>query len=287
MRRFYSIIFLIGTAIFVSCDEVPQGSETREPISFLVAGHVYGAPGVDNEGFHPPFSAYLMSSDLSDIAYSFLTGDVVLSSTEKDWVDVYTEMDAYQMDWHIAPGNHDLKNYEIYEEYVGDRYYSFQDDRAVYVMLDATENNWNIVGEQLQMFEEALETATSEDLLFFVFMHQLLWYEDGNQYSTCTPNSLEGKVGESNFLTELIPLAEASGAITYFFAGDVGAFENGCSIMYDDRGAMHFIASGMGGGKSDNLIQVNIMGNSEVELEVIALNGEERNGLGLIEDWQI
>ena len=51
----YISLFLV-LALF-SCDKDDQETPEYSPIShsFFIAGHTYGSPGVDNEGFHPAF----------------------------------------------------------------------------------------------------------------------------------------------------------------------------------------------------------------------------------------
>ena len=50
-------IGLILTFALFSCskDECDVVKEIPIDYSFFIAGHTYGAPGVDNEGVHPPF----------------------------------------------------------------------------------------------------------------------------------------------------------------------------------------------------------------------------------------
>lgn len=284
------IALLFFALVIVSCKDsnvMPEEMESGPLRSFLVAGHVYGGVGVNNEGFHPPFSSYLESADLSNIDYSFLTGDVVIQSTEKDWIDVQQEMDLYPIEWHIAPGNHDLIDTEVFDEFNEQRSYSFEDDQAVYLILNSTENGWSFLGEQLELFKSALQTADSKNLLFFVFMHHLAWYEEDNKYAVCEPNWMETKTGTSNFLSELIPLIEGTNVAAYIFAGDIGVREEGCAVMYDDLGFIHLIGSGMGGGINDNIIKVSIGDFQTVDLDLIAINGEDQRALGEITEWQI
>lgn len=289
--RFIGIVLLASIMLLISCKDkgkvMTDEAISQELTSFIVAGHAYGKPGVDNEGFHPPFSSYLESAELSSVEYGFLTGDIVIQSTEKDWIDVKSEMARYSFDWHLAPGNHDLINKENFDNAIGRRFYSFEDEHAVYLMLSSTDDGWSFLGEQLELFRTALETADSKDLLFIVFMHHLAWYEEDNKYAACEPNWKETKTGESNFLTALVPMIEATKVQAYIFAGDVGVRQDGCSVMYDDLGDVKFVASGMGGGNHDNIIKATILDSGEVTLDIIALNGNDQRALGEIEDWQI
>ena len=56
MRFIKYVVFFLGLSI-VSCSDEDKGNIEKSPIeySFFIAGHTYGAPGIDNEGVHPPF----------------------------------------------------------------------------------------------------------------------------------------------------------------------------------------------------------------------------------------
>ena len=94
--------------------------------SFFIAGHVYGAPSVENLGFHPPFKAkfeYIQSR--SEIEFGILLGDVVPWGSYAKWDNVDAEIDTLGLPVYIAVGNHDLYNAYIYYERYGDTYFSF------------------------------------------------------------------------------------------------------------------------------------------------------------------
>ena len=72
----------------------------------------------------------------------------------------------------------------------------------------------------------------------------------------------------------------------YFIAGDVGSSERNNAIYYgeyDDKNK--FIASGMGRNVDDNILFVTVNGNDQVEIDIIALNGENHDALGICEDY--
>ena len=79
---FIGILAIVLAVFLFTRSEKPQIERAAdiEPYSFFVAGHVYGKPGVDNAGFHPPFKqklSELMTSDapadLGAVSYTHLT----------------------------------------------------------------------------------------------------------------------------------------------------------------------------------------------------------------------
>ncbi len=56
--------------------------------------------------------------------------------------------------------------------------------------------------------------------------------------------------------------------------------------MYHQIGHLHLIASGMGSMIYDNIIVTRISDNA-IELDLVAINGEGTNSLGVLTDWAV
>jgi len=69
------------------------------------------------------------------------------------------------------------------------------------------------------------------------------------------------------------------------YCGDVGAFPNGDEFSYHNYKNITLISSGMGGGKRDNFVIVNVEENKIVSFKLIALNGDDINALGELKDF--
>ena len=282
------VIVLIWFSVFTACQSTLDTEDNQVIYSFLTAGHTYGAPGVDNLGFHPPFSAQFdYFNSLDSIRYCFLTGDIVLSSTVENWEEIYTDLAQLNVETHIAAGNHDLGDTTIFSDYNGDRYYSFMDNDDLFIILEPGTTGWNLVDKQKALLELAISDSPPDRGVIFLFMHQLIWYEADSPYDACPPNSLEGRSGNSNFTSEILPILQATDKQVVIYAGDIGAFENGCALMTHELGNVRLIASGMGGGKRDNVVLTRVHRNDSLSYQVIALNGEDRSAMGLLEDYRI
>ena len=144
--------------------------------------------------------------------------------------------------------------------------------------------NWSIPKDQIDFINVSLVENPGISNIF-VFSHQLIKWEEDPRFGYFQPNSLVGKDGESNFWSEVLDIFTNSDASVYFIAGDVGASARNNAIYYgeyDDK--TEFIASGMGGNVQDNILLATVYGNDEVEIEIIALNGENPYALGILED---
>jgi hypothetical protein len=70
-------------------DDEPIITEAKVDYSFFVAGHTYGAPGINNIGLHPPFEDFYDTiNTYPKLLSGFLTGDIVLTSNDQNWNEV-------------------------------------------------------------------------------------------------------------------------------------------------------------------------------------------------------
>lgn len=277
-----TIIILISLISF-SCNN----EEIKKDYSFFVAGHTYGKPRVDNIGFHPPFkNKFNLINNDKLIDFGFLTGDIVITSTEKNWNEIDSDLKLLNCPVYFAVGNHDIDNLELYKSRYGETYKSFIHNSDLFIILDPNIDNWNISGNQLLFLKNTLEKNHFNVNNIFVFFHQLLWWEPDNLYKNVKMNSDFGRSKTINFWNQVEPLFSLLDNKTYMFAGDVGADDNGSEFMYHTYSNITFIASGMGGEKRDNIVIVNI-NDKIVNFRLIALNGENINSLGYLTDYQL
>ena len=253
-----------------------------------IAGHTYGAPGVDNEGVHPPLkNKFDFIKNDQTIEFGVFTGDIVPTGTEQNWNEIDADVNALGLPIHFAVGNHDMTDRDLYESRYGQTYFSFVHQSDLFIVLDPNIDNWNISGDQLQFLQDVLISQSENVNNIFVFFHQLLWWEPDNIYQNIDMNSLAGRDDAINFWSEVEPLFNAISNQTFMFAGDVGAFNTGSEFMFDQYDNITLIASGMGGGVRDNIVVIDVHEDATVSYRLIALNGTEINTLGKLEDYTL
>lgn len=280
-------LLLVTLLILSGCKDAEPAKEATPTYAFATAGHAYGKTGVDNDGLHPPLEAkFPFLNDLGNVDLCFLTGDVVILCTEKNWHEVDSVLENLDAEVHIAPGNHDLTNVDLYEELRGPRYYNFKHKGDLYVVLEPYSKGWKISGGQKEMLLTALEEHKDSNKFTFIFFHHPIWYEEDNKYNVCVPNSTHNKQGESNFFPEIVPILKEMSNDVAIYAGDLGIHLDRCSVMYDHFDNIHLIASGMGGGAIDNMILTKIYGTDSIGFELIALQNEP-NSMGTLSDYWI
>jgi len=286
------IELFVGTILiftFACCrtnTDIPDITQNKS-YSFFVAGHTYGKPGVDNPGVHPPFKRKidLIKSDTL-IKFGILTGDIVLNGTAKNWDEVDKDIEELGVPVYFAAGNHDMSDRELFESRYGKTYYSYVYNNDLFIILDPNLDSWNISGEQLQFLTDELREKAGDAADIFILFHQVLWWSADNIFSNLQVNSLALRADTINFWSEVEPLFHSLPNSVYLFAGDVGAYDNGDEFMYYHYDNITFIASGMGGEARDNFVIVDVQPDKTVSFRLIALNGDDINSLGRLEDYR-
>lgn len=286
MNRQILIAIIVSILVFGCSNKETENNE----YSFFVAGHVYGYPGEskDNIGVHPPFKDKLdLIKNNNLIEFGVFTGDIVEDGTnEKEWDELDADIAYTNKKVYFAPGNHDIGNSKgrtIFKRRYGDTYYSFKHKNDLIIVLDPNLDKWNISGNQLEWLKNTMASEGTRVDNIFVFFHQVLWWEKDNEFKNFKLNSLSRRDEEINFWTIIHPLFEELEKPVYMFAGDAGVKDHG--YMYHKNGNVTLIASGMGGRMEDNFILVDIQKDKTVHFQLIALNGDNQNALGKLEDY--
>ena len=273
------LIVLLG-----ACSGSKETLELDSPVeySFFVAGHVYGSTENYQGGLYDPFMDYVDSlNNDPNMDMGFLAGDIVKHSEFKYWSMVDQDLENFQFQIRAAPGNHDLDSNTFFVDRFEGLYKTVSYNRDLFLVLDGN-NGWNISGAQKDFILDAVHNHDPKSGNIFVISHQLIW-KGHERYETIGVNSHEGMADTLTFWEELAPTFQALDCQTYFFAGDVGAFDWATPVFYDEMDNLTFIATGMGGGVKDNFIIVDVHENKEVSFRLISLDPSKN--LGPLEDY--
>jgi hypothetical protein len=270
-------IFLFGISSYAQNDSVLY--------SFFVAGHTYGKPGVNNQGFHPPFKQkfnYIQSRP--EIEFGVLTGDIVSPNPiSQDWDEIDADIDTLGIPIYFAVGNHDMENRPLFESRYGITYYYFIYQNDLFIVLDPNIDEWNISDEQLQFLQDVVNDNASTTDNIYVFFHQILWKEADNQFNYICWNSIAGRGDTVNFWTEVEPIFRNLPNEVIMFAGDLGASWS-TDVSYDHYDNIILISSGMGDENGENFIVVNVDSSKSVHYDLICLSDTNINCLGMLTD---
>lgn len=275
--------------VFNSCTK--ESPEELIDHSFFVAGHTYGKPGSTEKGFHPPFKEdFNFIQTYPGITFGILTGDIVQHSSEESWDIIDNELEELGIPVYFAPGNHDVGNYNLYRQRYGDpdnnyrTYGNFEYGGNLYILLDANLDHWNISDDQLTFLKNILETREGNINNVFIFIHQLIWWDEHTVFKNIVLNWPPYTPDTTNYWGVLEPAFQNYSNPIYLFAGDLGANDQAEPYLYYEDNNITYVAGGMGGGADDNYLFVRIDEFGVVNFSIIALQGE-RGRFGRIEDY--
>ncbi len=274
----------LSSALFFGCSD--QDKPENKAYSFFVAGHTYGKAGINNVGFHPPFKNKLdRIRDHHLMSFGVLTGDIVYEPTAQDWQEVDDDIAKLGIEVHIAPGNHEYRDPAMMAQRFEKTYYRFIQKNDLHIILDPNFDHWNISGDQLDFLKNTIKESFEKVDNIFVYFHQVLWWDSNNEFAHLRLNSKENRDPKLNFWKEVLPLFEHTNRPVFMFAGDVGGAGWSDACLFDQHKNIQLIASGMGKGQGDNFLIVEVDESKKVQINLIALNGDDENALGKLEDF--
>lgn len=178
------VLLLVSVLYYSSCKQA-----TDESYSFFVAGHTYGSPAGDNIGLHPPFlDEFDKLNNDTRLAFGIFTGDIVRKASQVAWDTIDRQLERLDMKVYFCAGNHDTYQRELYEGRYGNTFYSFKHNKDLFIILDGSLNRWNIEGKQLEFLHNTLVEAAPSVNNVFVFIHQLVWWDENNVFSSVKLN---------------------------------------------------------------------------------------------------
>lgn len=282
-----TILIIILITIF-ACKKEPILENTpvinKEPYAFYVAGHAYGEVGVNYMGIHPPFQEYFEKlNNNQEIKFGCFLGDFVKSGTESDWAHFNDDLKLLTDPVHLVFGNHEYKNEDYIETNFDRTYYAFEQNNDIHIILDGNIDGWSIKGEQLDFLKSTLNNSSDNDIVF-IYAHQALWVGNSDISPVIFVNSLEGRMSNPNFWSEVMPLLTELNKPVYLFSGDLGStWSDDC--YYNAYENVHFLATGMGDGEGDNILEIDVLSDGRLDIDLIALNTDDPTSLGAYKDY--
>jgi hypothetical protein len=272
MGRLACILFLC-----TSLSSLSLSAQSDTSFSFLVAGHAYGAHDGENTGLHPALLNSLDSGFDTSAVFIVFTGDIVNHSTADSWQQVDNELLDYGLPYYFVMGNHDNNEAgrQVFEEKFGSTFYAFHSQRALFIILNSTEEDRSISPGQLDFLEEKIIQAGDSTDHIFIFFHEILW-NSHEKYTGVRSNSrsrYDQMVNYSNYWDEVHPMLTGfPDRHFYLIAGDVGGNEDAVAAFYDSWDNVTLLASGMGETPDENYLLVRVPAGDSPEFELVPLD---------------
>ena len=266
--------------LILNCNEKIEG------YSFFVAGHIY-CP--NKESIYPANSIVSNISLLNNAGASLmvLLGDIIQKTGERE-IRALKESFLMKLDFPVfnAPGNHDLLNREMYKEYFGKTFFSFQYSTELFVFLDSEISDGKIEGDQLNFIMDNIAYCKKSLQIknIFIFSHRLLWAIGNAPYSSIIPfvnRPLCHYDKADSIATIILPqLKGLTGKKVYFMSGDVGC-SWAISLFYekDKTSNITYVATGINDIQRDMICQVTVDKSGKVNFSPISLTGQKLDGI--------
>ncbi|MCK4533398.1 metallophosphoesterase, partial [bacterium] len=260
--------------LILNCNEKTGG------YSFFVAGHIYGS---HNKSIYPAASILANISLLNNAGAGFmvLLGDIVQRSSGLE-IEVLKNSFLAKLNFPVfnAPGNHEMTNRKLYEEYFGKTFFSFQYSTELFIFLDSEISDGKLETGQLEFMMKNIELCRKSSRIknIFVFSHRLLWAIENEPYNRIIPfvNYPLAHHNKANTISAIIlpQLKSLAGKNVYFVSGDVGCYWS-LPLFYqkDTTSNITYVAVGIGDTQKDLICRVIVNKSGKVIFSPISLTG--------------
>ena len=269
---------------YLSLNELPL-EDDQEPLSFLMAGHVYGSH--DENELHPALNLLTNVQFINqmDLDMVLLLGDMVPDSTEEEFNNFehyflsYLDMPVFN-----AAGNHDVAYRDIYLRRYGETVYSFSHKDHLFVFLDTTIEYCSIKSDQYEYLSDLIELAQSNPSTkgFHILLHHVLFLDQNtltNEKNSMPNETCPSSADFDTYVSEYIAPFSTQVPV-YIYAGDVGAWEGNLSPYYETIPGTNItrIATGLGQHESDSVVIAREI-KGEIIFESMQLSNSETNSI--------
>ena len=257
--------------------------DNQSNFSFIVAGHIYGAPSLS---IFPSPSITSNIDKINSLNASFL---LLLGDNYRQLGELHvspfktTFLNKLKMPVFNAVGNHDLtpnyktdyykQDYLAYKEHFGQKkhqktYYSFVINSSLFIILDSElslidgKSNGSIKGEQLDFLKKVLDkhlTLNTSIKNIFIGAHKELNKWKGNNFHA--------------EIAQLFYKANSSGVEIFMLSGDMSKAKADLYIKKDLKPNITYIHTHLTDGMNDKILQFTVSTDGLVKITVISLTG--------------
>jgi hypothetical protein len=193
--------------------------------------------------------------DFSKFEILLLGGDLAFLTSQNEatmnYVDAVYDLSNENTLWSL--GNHDTNSVALVESYTNRMsYYAYSKNKICFLVLNTQDSLSNIVGDQLDFFNNVMDTIQESSHLI-ILTHKLIWMYShpilqsqidsisNGQYGSCSYC-----VNPNNFYDDIYPRlieAKVGGIEVLCIAGDIGIKTKEFSFITDEN--ITFLASGI------------------------------------------
>lgn len=236
---------------------------------FFISGHTYGKLQDNNLATHPKFLKE-METEGQNFKFGIFAGDVTRDGSDKAFKLLRNQIKNFDFKVYIAPGNHDIGSKfdspkrKIYLKHFDNSYYSFVNDKNLFIILDPYINSWSIKNDQLKFLREIISSTHKKVDNVLIIVHAPIFLS--KKYKILFKiNSNAGKGKDLNYWSEVSNILKKYKNNYFLISGDVNASIDSVSYYCKKVNNVTYLATGIGKGKKDNYL---VFGIKEKKIEV-------------------
>jgi len=254
VRKYILLVFVSIILFLVACnknEENPTSIETNKDDIIVDYLHIAHTRTNDTIGIYEK----IRNINFDNYSMLWLGGDLSwnTSNYETNLSDISSVFNLQSENTLLSIGNHDYANLDLLQQYTNKPiFYVRYKNGITFIVLDTQDSLSNIVGEQLQMFNNVIDTISNSSNL--ILLHHKLFWMYGNSDLESQINSISnGEFGScfycvnpNNYYQDIYPrLVEVKnkGIDVYCVAGDIGKKVKQFNYVTDE--GITFLASGM------------------------------------------
>ena len=239
-----------------SLSEINFEDVSQDDNNVLIIGHAYSLMEKDKLLSNSKLLIFIEKNKVL-IDKIFFTGDIYKNPSKLKWAELKIFLDEMEIEFEIAPGNHDVgfgdnTKRDIFTDAFSDQYPLFDKtiDNSLSIILDSTEDPWAINKEGVDKIIESNKNI-NEDL--YLFSHHLL-----HEISSKISNSLEGfpENFSINKNHEILKELRKNFKSITSISGDIGAFNYQPGLECLKKNEIMYVSSGLGEKKDNDLIGI-------------------------------
>jgi hypothetical protein len=196
-----------------SVTKIPNGSN-------LIIGHLYGHPSITDQS---PLGRIkdLIYQNKDNLESVIFTGDIYKNPSYKKWIDLELFLDGIDINFFIAPGNHDVGIHKGVSRDLFQLVFNFEypiflkTKNEIFLFEDTTINEWGLSDTSFKLIKE----NASKDISLYIFTHNII-FEELSAFS----NSSLGKPNKLPLAKNLFNNFEDIYKNVSIISGDTGAF---------------------------------------------------------------
>mgnify|MGYP000982522643 CR=1 FL=1 len=229
--------------------------------SLLIIGHHYGNPNNNYTSYDTNIDTRLMKlikKNQKKIDIVIFTGDIFNIPSEKKWLNLINFFEDINLDFLIAPGNHDISIKKDFDQKIFNDLFNYEypiiftfKNKIIYVR-DTINMGWSLKNDEIKL----INNISQKKDIYIIQHHSAL-----HEFRFLTHSSKELKFNQSISKVKKIYQEIDKNTKLNFIIGDSGMYRSQKRINCKMSNNIRYIVNGLGGYQKDKII---VLANDEL-----------------------